>query len=72
MLSRASNVANHVSYFIMSYNFLINNVGLFFSISKIDVRNKNYLKTSRILEKVMERFKTIEILSHLSKTHGFR
>lgn len=73
MLSGVSNVANHDSHFIMSYNYLINNTSpFFFSMDHTDVRSWNYLRASRTLEKVTEVFKTIEIFSHLSKTHGFR
>lgn len=72
MLSRISNVTSHGSHFTIPYNYLINNMGPFFSTNSINVRNKKYLKASRILEKVIERFKIIEMISHLSKTHGFR
>lgn len=71
MLSHVSNVTSHDSHFTMSYNYFIN-MGQFFSTNNINVRNKKYLKASRILEKVMERFKIIEFISHPSKTHGFR
>lgn len=57
---------------MISYNYLINKTSPFFSFNNIDIRNKDYLKASRILEKVMERFKTLEVISHLSEAHGFR
>lgn len=72
MLSGISNVTNHDSHFMISCNYHINNTGPFFSVNSIDVRNKNYLEVSTILGKVMEWFKTIEVISHLSETHGFR